>query len=198
MKARRSGRSGVRGKSVKRRRRLAVGAAGAVFAVLLALLAATIVLLVRPRDSAARRADAIVVLGPGVNGERLREGLRLKRLGRAPRLVISRARDTGWEAGRRLCGSRHPEALCFRADPYTTRGEAHAVADLARQRGWRSLLVVTSKYHVTRVRLLYGRCIHARVDVVGADPHAAVGEWIRLVVHEWAGLAYALSIAREC
>jgi uncharacterized SAM-binding protein YcdF (DUF218 family) len=186
------------GETSRRGRRLAFGAALALAAVLLAFVVATIVLFVRPRDSAARRADAIVVLGPGVNGERPREGLRLKRLGKAPLLVISRARDAGWEAGRRLCTSRTPETLCFRADPYTTRGEARTIAGLARRRGWRSLLIVTSMYHVTRVRLLYGRCTDARVDVVGADPHAGVDEWIGLVAHEWAGLAYALSIARGC
>jgi uncharacterized SAM-binding protein YcdF (DUF218 family) len=177
---------------------VALGLTVAVAAVALVVVAATIVLFVQPGDSAARRADAIVVLGPGVNGERLREGLRLKRLGKAPLLVISRARDAGWEAGRRLCATRSAEAFCFRADPYTTRGEARTIANLARLRRWRSLLVVTSVYHVTRVRLLYERCTDARVEVVGADPHAGVDEWIRLVAHEWAGLAYALSIARDC
>ncbi len=180
------------------RRRVVLWLTAAVLAVAVAIVVATIVLFVRPSSSAARRADAIVVLGPGVNGERVREGLRLRRLGKAPLLVISRARDPGWEAGRRLCASGTSRVLCFRADPYTTRGEARALARLARGRGWRSLLIVTSTYHVARVRLLYGRCTDARVEVVGADPHAGVAEWIGLVAHEWGGLAYALSVARGC
>jgi uncharacterized SAM-binding protein YcdF (DUF218 family) len=139
------------------------------------------------------------MLGPGLNGERTREALALVRRGLAPVLVVSRTRDPGWEAGRELCmHEQRPEIVCIRAAPYTTRGEARAVGRLASKRGWHSLLLVTSTYHVTRVRLLYRRCFAGRIDVVGADPKAGPAEWAGAVAHEWGGLAYAVMIARAC
>jgi uncharacterized SAM-binding protein YcdF (DUF218 family) len=139
------------------------------------------------------------MLGPGLNGERTREALALVRRGLAPVLVVSRTRDLGWEAGRELCMDAHrPEIVCIRAAPYTTRGEARTVGRLASRRGWRSLLLVTSTYHVTRVRLLYRRCFDGRVDVVGADPKTGAAEWAGAIAHEWGGLADAVMIARSC
>jgi uncharacterized SAM-binding protein YcdF (DUF218 family) len=159
----------------------------------------TVVLFVRPAVDEPRRADAMVMLGPGLNGERVREALRLFRRGLAPILVVSKARDPGWEAGRELCAEeRPPGVVCIRASPFTTRGEARAITRLASKRGWRSLLIVTSAYHVTRVRLLYGRCFDGRLDVVGARPEASLAEWVGAVAHEWGGLTYALTLAREC
>lgn len=146
-----------------------------------------------------RQADAVVMLGPGLNGERVREALRLVRRGRAPVLVVSRARDPGWAAGQELCrGGRRFQVLCIRATPYTTRGEARTVDRLASKRHWGSLVIVTSTYHVTRARLLYRRCFDGRLDVVGADPEASLGEWAGAIAHEWGGLAYAATLARSC
>ncbi len=70
------------------------------------------------------------------------------------------------------------------------------VAALAEKRGWRSLALVTSTYHVTRARLLLDRCFEGRVDVVDAKPSDRLP--VRSIVHEWGGLAYALSVARGC
>ena len=164
-----------------------------------AAVVATIVLFVRPGVDDPRPADAVVMLGPGLHGERVRGALRLIRQRLAPVLVVSRARDPGWEAGRELCRpGRQADIVCIQATPYTTRGEARAVSRLAASRGWRSLILVTSTYHVTRVRLLYRRCFEGRVDVVGVSPRANVVEWAGAVAHEWGGLAYALAVAQKC
>jgi uncharacterized SAM-binding protein YcdF (DUF218 family) len=86
--------------------------------------------------------------------------------------------------------------LCFRPDPYSTRGEARAVARMAAARGWRSVLVVTSTYHVTRARLLFDRCVGARVSVTGSTYRRSL---IPLEVFlEPAKLVYALAFARGC
>jgi uncharacterized SAM-binding protein YcdF (DUF218 family) len=160
---------------------------------------ATVVLFVRPGTDEPRRADAVVVLGPGLNGERLREGVRLMSEGYGDVLVVSKARDREWTAGDRLCsGKADFDVVCFQASPYTTRGEARAVADLASRNGWSSLLLVTSTYHVTRARILYSRCHSGRVDVVGENPHASIAQWTDRIVHEWGGLAYAEVAARTC
>ena len=76
------------------------------------------------------------------------------------------------------------------------RGEARAVARMAAARGWRSVLVVTSTYHVTRARLLFDRCVAAHVWVTGSTYRRSL---IPLEIFlEPAKLAYALVVARSC
>jgi uncharacterized SAM-binding protein YcdF (DUF218 family) len=108
-------------------------------------------------------ADAVVVLS-GTN-QRLSVGQRLVREGYAPLLVVSRSTDPT-VAEQRACASG---ALCFRAEPYSTRGEARAIARLAAARGWRTVDVVTSQFHVFRARILIRRCYHGGLRMIGAS-----------------------------
>jgi uncharacterized SAM-binding protein YcdF (DUF218 family) len=67
---------------------------------------------------------------------------------------------------------------------------------MAAARGWSSVVVVTSTYHVTRARLLFDRCVDARVSVTGATYQRSL---IPLEIFlEPAKLAYALVVARGC
>lgn len=150
-----------------------------------------------PVQDSPRRADAVVVLA----GDHLRLGKALELMTRqvAPTLVISDGLAPGWREANRLCrgGARGRfRVVCFRPRPYSTRGEARAVARMAAARGWRSVLVVTSTYHVTRARLLFDRCTGARVFVTGATYQRSL---IPLEVFlEPAKLVYALVVARRC
>jgi hypothetical protein len=103
------------------------------------------------------KADAIVVLGGRPN--RLPVGLRLWRAEVAPTLVIFNASGEGDD-----------EHLYVRPEPYTTRGEARATARLAREHGWRSIVVVTSSYHVPRARMLFRRAFDGEVRTASAQP----------------------------
>jgi uncharacterized SAM-binding protein YcdF (DUF218 family) len=150
-----------------------------------------------PVQDEPRRADAVVVLA----GDHLRLGKALELMTRrvAPTLVISDGLARGWRQANRLCrggADARFRVLCFRPDPYSTRGEARAVARMAAARGWRSVLVVTSTYHVTRARLLFDRCTGARVLVTGSTYQRSL---IPLEVFlEPAKLVYALVVARGC
>jgi len=170
---------------------VAVGVAAAAWAIASALL-----FLWPPTDS-PRRADALVILGPGREGERLTKGLELLERGVAPVVVVSHSRRPAhWPLERSLCA--RARSRCFLADPFTTRGEAREVARLAAANHWRHVVVVTSSYHVVRARLLYRRCLDGGVSVVGADPRTPLSRLVRSIVHEWGGLAYALTFARDC
>jgi uncharacterized SAM-binding protein YcdF (DUF218 family) len=57
--------------------------------------------------------------------------------------------------------------LYVRPDPYTTRGEARAVARLADEHGWRSVVVVTSRYHVPRARMIFNRAWNGDLRMMG-------------------------------
>jgi uncharacterized SAM-binding protein YcdF (DUF218 family) len=158
--------------------------------LIVAYVAVAASLFVVHHDDRPARADAVVVLS-GTN-ERLPVGERLVREGYAPLLVVSRS-DHPSAAERRACRSG---ALCFRAQPYSTRGEARAIARLAAARHWRAVDVVTSQFHVFRARILIKRCYSGSLRMVGAGepvwrlPYDVVKETMKLVYQE--------TVARGC
>lgn len=122
------------------------------------------------------KADAIVVLGAGVqcgtntpNGSglsRLVHGLTLWRDGYAPVLTVS---EQSGLIGEKDCpkisalqnaqitalyGKNGPPTLTL-SNVTTTRDEAARVRDLARQRGWTRVLLVTSPWHSRRAQALF-------------------------------------------
>jgi uncharacterized SAM-binding protein YcdF (DUF218 family) len=120
---------------------------------------------------APRRADAIVVLGGGVVDEdtpgsgtlvRLVHGLRLHRRGYAPVVILTggnpvRPEEPESQVMRRVAEElgATPDVLVVetRADRTATQGEA--VARIARGRGIRTILLVTSGEHSRRAALVF-------------------------------------------
>jgi DUF218 domain-containing protein len=112
-------------------------------------------------------ADAIVVLAG--NSKRPPKGLELLHRQVAPVLALSIPADPG-PSVRKLC--RRPHVTCFHAEPFSTRGEAETVARLAKRRGWNSLVVVSSRYHLRRAQMLFDRCTNADLQFVPAPTSA--------------------------
>lgn len=131
---------------------------------------------------APKHADAVVVLSGDPHRLPTAEALIRKHV--APVLALSSvARTPKWRAGIRLCRAGRYESarvVCFEASPYSTRGEAETVTRIARRRDWRSVVVVSSTYHLTRARILFRRCYRGRLSFVGAP-----STWWLLPV-EWA------------
>jgi uncharacterized SAM-binding protein YcdF (DUF218 family) len=178
-------------------RRLVTVAVGLVLLVL--LVAASLRLFVwPPTSSVPARADAVALLSGGA-GDRLPKAQGLTARGVASVLVIPNGHDPKWAAANRLCSRPQTfEVLCPDPAPNTTRGEAEAIGRLAADRGWRRVVVVTSRYHVTRAGVLLRRCVHGSVAIVGSTPQAGVVSWTEHVVHEWGGLASAMALHRAC
>lgn len=152
-----------------------------------ALAVASVPLFILYDDDAVTRADAVMVLA----GEkrRLPVALELVERGVAPVLVISDGLDPRWTQANRLCRFGGPvRVVCVRPDPYSTRGEARLAARLARERGWDSLVVVTSRFHLYRSRTRFERCFDGELTLVGAPnpglrlPLAIAFEWTKLAV----------------
>ncbi|HVS85722.1 MAG TPA: YdcF family protein [Gaiellaceae bacterium] len=148
-----------------------------------AWLAACWFLFVRPAadTGAPAHADAIVMLSG--DHRRLPSALALARRAVAPVLVLSVSRPTPWPRAESLCRKGRyasVRVLCFQAHPYSTRGEARHMAGLARAHGWRSLVVVSSTYHLTRARILFRRCWDGKLSFVGAG-----SDW-RTLPYDWA------------
>ena len=149
-------------------------------------------------------ADAIVMFGG--SGDRFERAVDLADKGFADTVVISDPYNDEREASRfrwfcRNDGVRpdYPvhdyEAICFDPQPQTTRGEARYVSELARERGWGRIVLVTTVDQATRARMLVGRCWDGEVEtvVVPSDENR-----ITRVVYEWGALARATVQRRDC
>ncbi|WP_240319278.1 YdcF family protein [Deinococcus wulumuqiensis] len=160
-------------------RRLLLGGAGVLAGVLAACLLTPVLrgpLSALVVSQPPVKADAIVVLGAGIqcgtgsmNGaslSRLTRGLELWRAGYAPLLTVS---EQSGRLGPRDCpklsalqraevaalyGDQGPKLLTL-PSVTTTRDEAARVRDLARQNGWRRVLLVTSPWHSRRAQALF-------------------------------------------
>lgn len=123
-------------------------------------------------------ADAIVVLGGILQvrrkpvelvewsepADRFERGVDLYLAGKAPALVLSRVR-TG-RPDRPLTEGHYlrdfairrgvpASAIVLTREVVNTASEAEAVEELARERGWKSILLVTSAFHMPRAMLLF-------------------------------------------
>jgi len=171
-------------------RTLLIVAVVTVVVLVAGVVALNLRLFVFPASSTPAHADAVVVLAGG-KGERLDKGLELVRNGVAPNLVVSNGSGP-------LCSNRYSFSVtCFRPDPDDTRGEAEAVGRIAAQQGWDHLVLVTSDYHVTRARLLLGRCFSGTLDVTAARSSRAPLPLLWAIGHEWGGLLES-AIHRDC
>ncbi len=157
----------------------------------------TVRLFVWPAVDNPTRADAVVVLAGG-RGERIALGLRLMRERVAPALVL--VGEHTEPAADELCRGGQPpfELVCLLPRPDSTRAEARAAAHLASERQWRSLVLVTSSYHVTRSRMILDRCFPGDLDVVGAKAPLGVASLAPLITKEWAALVHTATVGRDC
>lgn len=172
----------------------------AVVIFALAWVAACLVLFTwSPWETGApAHADVVVVLSGG--RERLPPAMALIRRHVAPVLAISSVgRTNPWPLGHRLCKAGRyagAQVLCFDARPYSTEGEARTFGRLARARRWTRIVVVTSRFHITRAHMLFRRCYHGGLRFVGVDyPWWKLpAEW----VSETGKLIVQLTVQRDC
>ncbi len=139
-------------------------------------------------------ADAVVVLDGG--GERHWYGVDLVVDGVADEIVHM----SGWSPVRRAhtvgpCRNRparYDDAVaitCVVPEPETTRGELAHVVDLADERGWDEIVVVTSTDQITRARMLLARCWDGEARFTGPDHD---DPWWERMAYESAATAAAV------
>jgi uncharacterized SAM-binding protein YcdF (DUF218 family) len=165
-------------------------------------------------DDPRERADAVVVVA-GHTPSREAMAAALFRDGWAPRLVVSRQSVPGRVQQLLDMGIRRldfqgesvaalekygvpRDAIVTLDQPVEiTETELRAVAALARDRGWRRLILVTTPFHARRVQLVWrresGGAIEDRLAVVSDECGAGDAWWRRrrcseAVLHEYLGL----------
>lgn len=150
-------------------------------------------------DADAMESADAVVLFVGGRGERLEAALDLMERDVAEVLVIPNGFGPAWPDADEVCREGVEfEVICPVPDPNTTRGEARTIGALADERGWDSVVMVTSTYHVERARLMLGRCFDGEITAVDATPDLTVWDWVTRINHEWFGHLHARVIARGC
>jgi uncharacterized SAM-binding protein YcdF (DUF218 family) len=128
-----------------------------------------------PRSDLLEPADAVVALGAGTHSDgslvchsrdRSLHAIELLREGYAKELVLPVARDSWAPAVREQMANL---GLSFPVDEpgpvANTHDEATVVAELARQHGWRRVILVTNAWHMPRAAATFKR---AGVDVLRA------------------------------
>jgi uncharacterized SAM-binding protein YcdF (DUF218 family) len=174
-------------------------------------------------EEALRRADAVFVLAGG-RLERGLEAVDLYREGYAPVIVLSPGGQEPAEVAARARGIRFPAPADIVAEVIAASGvprsaviietrsvdntadEALMLRTLTTNRGWRTVIVVTSKYHTRRAGYAMRRALEGTgVDIVlrasRYDPSNPARWWrarrdVRLVAEEWQKLiAYRLGLA---
>ena len=166
-------------------------------------------------EDALAPSDAIVIVAGGIpTREATAAGLYGR--GLAPLVVLSNnftpdrvrelialgARHLDFQGEARLVVEKHgvpPTAIVALSPPVkTTEAELKLVAETARARGWRRVILVTSPQHSRRVKLVWSREAAGKVEGLVAlakdDEFPGEGWWWKrrdaeAVLHEYLGLA---------
>ena len=148
----------------------------------------------------ATRADAVLALG-GTQGAAV-YAEKLVAAGVAPALVLSDpyAGVPGFVTS--ACRGTGPRPtgyrlICFVPDPRTTRGEARELGVLSARYGWHRVVVVAPTYHVSRARLIMGRCYSGDLLVTDPPERIGVSTWVYQYAYQTAGLLKA-ALLRGC
>ena len=166
-------------------------------ALLTVLAVAGYFLFTRPHVDPLAKADAIVVLG-GDNDGRLEYGLGLAEQGYADTVVLANSYD-GHDEDRRdyakacASGTGKVTVICFRPDPYTTRGEAMFTERLAKQHNWTHVIVVSWNFHMVRARYIFGQCFSGAVTMrpVPRSYDYSVLRWAAVYAYQYGALVKA-------
>ncbi|WP_186304565.1 YdcF family protein [Kocuria palustris] len=148
-------------------RRLAAigGVVAALFAIW--LIVCTTVLLDPEVTEDPHPADAVFILGPS-DQTRVDHARDLMDQGLAPTVVYATPQGDFGDGSEATTDEIHKpqcemrdydyEVICFEPDPSTTQGEAIKMRDLAAERGWDDIIVITMRPHVPRAQLIVERC----------------------------------------
>jgi uncharacterized SAM-binding protein YcdF (DUF218 family) len=124
-------------------------------------------------DPLLDKADAIIVLGDdNFYADRATRGAQLFREGKAAVIVASGRRlrpNAGiaelMEHDLAERGVPRDKIVRFAQDADSTLEEAQAVAQLAKERKWHSVIVVTSNFHTRRARYIFRRVFSQGIEV---------------------------------
>lgn len=87
-----------------------------------------------------------------------------------------------------VCGRETLNATCMAPDPESTQGEARNLGMIARERGWRSVTVISQRSHMTRARILMERCYDGEIRMYPRDVDRGLIGSAQVLVYESAAM----------
>jgi hypothetical protein len=161
--------------------------------VLIVVVLAGVPVYVRPQTDHLRHADAILILG-GPSYHRYPFGLELASQGWAPNVVVSNPLGTDDPWLTKFCSTPQTryELHCFTPEPGTTKGEGQELRRLASQYGWRTIIVVTLRPHISRARFILEQCFDGDLVMVPIPTRLSVRIWAFQYVYQTAGYVRAI------
>lgn len=134
---------------------------------------------VRPQIDKLRHSDAVFILG-GYDWSRYPYGITLASQGWAPNLVMSTPNGARDPFLNDYCATPHPEftLTCFLPEPSRTRGEAREFGRIAKERGWRRVIVVTFRPQISRARFILRKCFDGELIMVASPADLPLYRWI--------------------
>jgi uncharacterized SAM-binding protein YcdF (DUF218 family) len=146
-------------------------------------------------DDELQPADAVVVLGGEHDGREL-YGIQLARQLGASAVLLSNPYPPDDRLMLTLCNARPDgiEVICRAPSPATTRGEALIARQLASDRGWKRIAVVTWRFHLLRARMIFEQCYSPDpgriiMQAVPKSYELSFALWEYIYVYQFAGLA---------
>jgi uncharacterized SAM-binding protein YcdF (DUF218 family) len=80
--------------------------------------------------------------------------------------------------------------------PDTTQGEAEGTARLAREYGFRSIVLVTTPDQTWRAKLRFGRCYRGKIFAVTTP--LPLSQWPYQIAYQWGATVKAEVVNRGC
>lgn len=173
--------------------RLAV-VSGWLAGIMVVVAVAGVPVYVYPPSDSTDGVDAVLVLGPPT-GNRIDRAREISdQNGGAP--IIVSVSPRGQHSAERTRACRSVDVECLIPDPFTTKGEAELLDELAAGRGWRSAAVVTEAPQVLRARYVFDRCSGLDTRVVSV-PYS--GQFFGLV-HQYGyqTAAFVKALSTKC
>jgi uncharacterized SAM-binding protein YcdF (DUF218 family) len=160
--------------------------------LVVALVASAVVSVTNPPQAESRSGDAVMVHAGG-RGDRLQAALALMGTDASTTLVIMNGTAEEWPEANVLCGQSEPfEVLCPDTAIDNTVGEARALAELATEKEWRTVVVVSSDYHLRRASILDRRCVEGvEIRPVASQADISTSRRVLLIVREVLALPQA-------
>ncbi|HUO37016.1 MAG TPA: hypothetical protein VMU34_03855 [Mycobacterium sp.] len=166
----------------------------AVCLLLIAAVIGGVPVYVRPQIDPLRHADAILILD-GADYDRYPFGFALASKGWAPTVAVSNANGPKDPWLTKVCATPYPypglNLHCFIPDPPTTKGEGRELRRLAAQYGWRTVIVVTFRPHISRARFILEHCFDGDLIMVASPAHISLLDWASEYVYQTAGYVRA-------
>lgn len=166
-----------------------------ICALLIVAAIAGVPVFVRPQIDQLRHADAIFVLG-GEGYSRYPFGMSLQIQGWAPIVVVSNPHGPRDVWLNNFCVTPHPDLnlnmRCFVPDPPTTKGEARELRRLAASYGWRTVIVVTFRPHISRARFILEHCFDGDLIMVASPAQISAARWASEYIYQTAGYVRAV------